>query len=212
MASADQAEAAAERKRRQQMTGQVTSGSTVYGVSPYGAAPVQQPYAGVSMEEAYNAEYGKPSFGSGVPGAAGRQARQSILDLRRKFAGTSGAFGQQLRGLRAGQAEAAEQYASAMAQRAGGMSGGLRQRGFENLLNQYRSQQARIGAQRRGLQADLFRDIASVRNLLDQKKFEAAVARAASVANYWNNVLQKGREISPELQALIEQYGTGGAK
>jgi hypothetical protein len=99
-----------------------------------------------------------------------------------------------------------------MAQRAGGMSGGLRQRGFENLLNRYRSQQAGIGAQRRGMQADLFKDVSSVRNLLDQKKFEAAVARAASVSNYWNNVLQKGREISPELQAIINQYGTGGAQ
>lgn len=165
----------------------------------------------VTMQEAYDAEYGKPTFGSGVPGGSERQARQSMLDLQRRFAGTSGAFGQQLRGLRAQQAEAAEQYGSAMAQRAGGMSGGLRQRGFSNMLDSYRSRQALIGAQRRGMQADFFKDKSSVRNLLDQKKFEAAVARAAAVSSYWNNILTEGAKLDPAAKAIIEQYTKGGS-
>ena len=215
MTTADQYERDEERKRRQGAAYNVTTADQYERDEErkrrQGAA-YNVPNAGVTMQESYDAKYGKPTFGSGVPGESERQSRQSILDLRRRFAGTSGAFGQQLRGLRAGEAEAAEQHGSAMAQRAGGMSGGLRQRGFQNLLNRYRSQQAGVGAQRRSIQADLFKDVSSVRNLLDQKKFEEAVSRAAAVSKYWNNVLKEGRELNPEMLKIIEQYGIGGVK
>ena len=195
------ADAAERRAQRRKTTPTYTADAWERRLTP--------PAGNATMQEAYNAEFGAPQFGSGTPGASGREARQNILNLMRGYGGAMRSTGADLRGLRAQQAEAAERMGSRMAQRGGtggGAYSGLGQLGVQNLMDAYRAGQARLGAQRAGLRTGLLRDVSGVRNLLDQKNFEAAVARAASIANYWNKVIEHGTKLTPEMQAVLQPF------
>lgn len=188
-----ESEAAFERRMRKKSTVMQPAGVSDTVLSPEEAAA----RAGITLDT-----------GGGVPGQSGRQAREQLLGLRRQYQDYMLGSQNQLRSLQAQQDEAREAAGSAAASRSVG--GAAPARALEKFMYQYREPQARIMGQQALAEANLGRDVASVRNLLAQRRYEEALKRAAGVAQYWQKVIGNYAQPGEDLNAMLQQLGVKG--
>ena len=136
----------------------------------------------------FTVEVPDTSGSGGIKGQENRDALRAMMELN-KTAGTLGrAQGASLRDARVAEAERGERFRSRAAQ--GLYGGAMLENKLQNILGSYRAKQAQTMNQRAGAQSQRYSGIQDVRNLLDRKKYEAALANANRIMAGWTKLLE----------------------
>ena len=136
----------------------------------------------------FTVEVPDTSGSGGVKGQSNRDALRAMMELDMGAGAVGRAQGANLQALRAAVAEGGERYRSRAAQ--GLYGGAMRDRGLQNLLDSNRAKQAQIMNQRAGTQSERYSGMQDVQNVLDRKKYEAALANAQRVMAGWTKLLE----------------------